>query len=303
MKKISLGILLLVFFACQKQVDYMPQINALNASISALQKSRDSLATALALTNTNLNTTNTNLNITNANILILTKTVDSIKMQLTLINAQISVFTKDLISANANITLLASQIDTLNKQYAALVLKLNDVNTELSLLNGVIVYYPFAGNANDFSGNGYNGTVFGASLIPDRNNNANSAYSFTKTSSNYIALPLLTPINGAAIASFSFWVKTNSASNSGTIFGHWSNNNGGVGINCGISIEQQATTTGLGIYNYSGTAGIFSPSISSSKWHHVVINIDFNQSLSTNKVITYIDNSIQLPFLLQCNLF
>ena len=294
MKKITLGILLVVLsIACQKQVDYMPQINALNASINALQKSRDSLATALALTNTNLNSTNANLNITNANILLLTKSVDSIKTQLTLINTQISVLTKDLTSSNANITLLASQIETLNKQYAALVLKLNDINTELSLLNGVIVYYPFNGNANDISSNGYNGTVFGASLISDRNNNANSAYSFTKTSANYIALPLLTPINGATIASFSFWVKTNSVSNSGTIFGHWSNNNGGVGVNCGISIEQQSTTTGIGIYNYSGTGGIFSPSISANKWHHVVINIDFSQSLNASKVVTYIDNSIQ----------
>ena len=43
---------------------------------------------------------------------------------------------------------------------------------------GLVGYWPFNGNANDESGNGYNGTVFGATLIPDRGGNANSAYYF-----------------------------------------------------------------------------------------------------------------------------
>ena len=50
-----------VILSCQKQVDYQPQINLLNSNIAALQKSRDSLAAALAQTNNNLNTTNNNV--------------------------------------------------------------------------------------------------------------------------------------------------------------------------------------------------------------------------------------------------
>ncbi len=43
---------------------------------------------------------------------------------------------------------------------------------------GLVAYYPFNGNANDQSGNGNNGTVFGAILTLDRFGNSNSAYSF-----------------------------------------------------------------------------------------------------------------------------
>jgi hypothetical protein len=43
---------------------------------------------------------------------------------------------------------------------------------------GLIAYYPFHGNANDESGNGNNGTVFGAALTSDRFGNPNNAYSF-----------------------------------------------------------------------------------------------------------------------------
>ncbi|MBW8034414.1 MAG: T9SS type A sorting domain-containing protein, partial [Planctomycetes bacterium] len=43
---------------------------------------------------------------------------------------------------------------------------------------GLVAYYPFSGNANDESGNGNNGTVYGAALEADRFGNAGSAYSF-----------------------------------------------------------------------------------------------------------------------------
>ena len=44
--------------------------------------------------------------------------------------------------------------------------------------DNLVAHYPFNGNANDEGDNGYNGTVYGAQLIPDRFGNANSAYSF-----------------------------------------------------------------------------------------------------------------------------
>ena len=44
--------------------------------------------------------------------------------------------------------------------------------------NGLVGYWPFTGNANDLSGNGYNGTVNGATLTTDRFGVANRAYSF-----------------------------------------------------------------------------------------------------------------------------
>jgi hypothetical protein len=46
------------------------------------------------------------------------------------------------------------------------------------LTNGLVMYLPFNGNANDASGNGNNGVVSGATLTTNRFGIANSAYSF-----------------------------------------------------------------------------------------------------------------------------
>ena len=52
--------------------------------------------------------------------------------------------------------------------------------------NGLVGWWPFDGNANDISGNGNNGLVYGATLTTDRNLNTNSAYSFN--GSSYISV-------------------------------------------------------------------------------------------------------------------
>ena len=44
--------------------------------------------------------------------------------------------------------------------------------------NGLVGWWPFTGNANDLSGNGYNGIVNGATLTTDRFGNNNQAYNF-----------------------------------------------------------------------------------------------------------------------------
>lgn len=44
--------------------------------------------------------------------------------------------------------------------------------------DGLLAYYPFTGDARDVTGNGHNGTVYGATLTPDRFGNPNSAYTF-----------------------------------------------------------------------------------------------------------------------------
>jgi hypothetical protein len=44
--------------------------------------------------------------------------------------------------------------------------------------DGLVAYYPFNGNANDQSGNGLNGMVYGASLTTDRFGASGSAYLF-----------------------------------------------------------------------------------------------------------------------------
>lgn len=73
-----------------------------------------------------------------------------------------------------------------------------------SLTNGLVIYYPFAGNANDASGNGHNGTVYGAILAPDRFGQPNQAYHFDGSSRIFIANSIL--VSGSAIT-LAAWVK------------------------------------------------------------------------------------------------
>jgi hypothetical protein len=68
---------------------------------------------------------------------------------------------------------------------------------------GLVAYYPFNGNANDESGNGNNGTNYGATLTTDRFGNANSAYSFNGIN-NYIVTPLGNNMQSLTI---SLWFK------------------------------------------------------------------------------------------------
>lgn len=53
--------------------------------------------------------------------------------------------------------------------------------------NGLVAHYPFNGNANDESGNGNDGTVYGnVALTTDRFGNANSAYLFTQQTTSFV---------------------------------------------------------------------------------------------------------------------
>lgn len=51
-------------------------------------------------------------------------------------------------------------------------------NTIITKIPGLVLYYPFTGNADDLSGNNNNGKIHGATLTTDRFGNFNSAYYF-----------------------------------------------------------------------------------------------------------------------------
>ena len=70
------------------------------------------------------------------------------------------------------------------------------VQAQSFITNGLVAYYPFNGNANDESGNGYNGTVHRALLAADRFGRPASCFNFNGRN-NYIQLPLNTgSLNG-----------------------------------------------------------------------------------------------------------
>ena len=71
--------------------------------------------------------------------------------------------------------------------------------------NGLQGWWPFSGNANDGSTNGYNGTVNGATLTSDRFGNSNNAYSFNGTNSQ-ISYSSLFIFNQNGNGSISLWI-------------------------------------------------------------------------------------------------
>ncbi|MCX6257930.1 MAG: choice-of-anchor D domain-containing protein [Bacteroidia bacterium] len=102
---------------------------------------------------------------------------------------------------------------------------------------GTIAYYPFSGNADDASGNGNNGTVYGPVLTSDRFGIPNSAYQFNG-GNDYIqfnGLNVNTNVGGKNTVSF--WMFWNG--NEGMMPIGWNNNydlyfaSGLIGFNSG----------------------------------------------------------------------
>lgn len=84
----------------------------------------------------------------------------------------------------------------------------------MTSLANLVAHLPLNNNANDVTGNGHNGVVFGASLTTDRFGNSNSAYRFNG-SSDYIDLGTL-----GGFKTVSLWVKQDFRSGYEFYFGH-----------------------------------------------------------------------------------
>lgn len=136
--------------------------------------------------------------------------------------------------------------------------------------NGLIGYYPFVGSANDFSGNLYNGTVFGPTLTADRFGNPNAAYQFNGVS-DYIDLPA-SPYIGLNNYSYSLWFKALSNSNNGRIIC--------VGENGGLCQSLTHQTSGylfassFNLGNNPNLSYSQSSALTLSQWHHAVVTRD-----------------------------
>jgi len=84
-----------------------------------------------------------------------------------------------------------------------------EVESQNSLTNGLVAYYPFIGNANDATGNGHNGTDFGATLTTDRFGQLNQAYHFNGTNRIYIGNSTLV---FGSVLTLAAWIKPDSVS-------------------------------------------------------------------------------------------
>jgi len=156
--------------------------------------------------------------------------------------------------------------------------------------NGLVAWYPFSGNANDSSGNGNKGTVYGASLTTDRFGNRNSAYFFNGYST--ILVPHNNLLNLTGDFTISSWFKVASyVTKYNTLF-ILSKNDGDTGVSgytYGIwkilpfKINFQANPF-FNSNTYPDSSGI----VSDTNWNHFVTVY----SKSKNILSYYLNNQL-----------
>jgi hypothetical protein len=135
------------------------------------------------------------------------------------------------------------------------------------LTAGLVAYYPFNGNANDESGNGNNGTVFGGAIT-------NNTLVLGDNASDRLSLPY-TIINGMTDFTFSARLKINTIH----LIGSWACN---IFISGARNSEQNAITFGyrktlnkwwLGINEASNPIYYFDENtlIADGNWHYITV--------------------------------
>jgi hypothetical protein len=147
--------------------------------------------------------------------------------------------------------------------------------------NGLVGWWPFSGNANDLSGNGYHLTNSNVSFGNDRNNSPNSAAYFSGNSSQLISQTTFSEFTATPNQSYSFWFK-NVSSNWRFIVNYANTSSSRISIlpntlastksvaiiganachNCGVS------TPGDG-YDFPA------PGLDNG-WHHILVNVSTN---------------------------
>lgn len=116
--------------------------------------------------------------------------IEALKGQLTQQLEKINQLTGQLEKQGADIEKLTAEIAELKAICEELKGLMEELLTGKSPVptNGLVAWWPFNGNANDESGNSFNGTVNGANLTTDRFLNTNKAYSLNGVSS-FISIP------------------------------------------------------------------------------------------------------------------
>lgn len=170
---------------------------------------------------------------------------------------------------------------------SAIFLILN-AQAQVNLPNGLMIHYPFTGNANDVSGNNNNGTANGVTLRPDRANTASASYEFDGVNDN-ITVPNSTSFDVPADRhSISFWFQLCMipAANDGNEYYIMAKMNSATNHGWHIFMRRDVGTDGmLRIYYRGINSGNFATqtvcsvpinTVEIGSWHHVVFIIGSN---------------------------
>ena len=145
-------------------------------------------------------------------------------------------------------------------------------------VDGLVAYYPFNGNANDESGNGNNCAVTNCTLVSDRFNNLNRAYSFNGTSSRItgIANPAVLSLTQVTLSA---WVKINGYGKQfPRIIGVAPS--GTSSEKYGMYFNIASAPRAFGFLINPGPTTIWSQTLFSNDnvWHHLLITFDGNMT-------------------------
>ncbi|MBN1409633.1 MAG: LamG domain-containing protein [Spirochaetales bacterium] len=155
--------------------------------------------------------------------------------------------------------------------------------------NGLVGFFPFAGNANDenMTGTAYNGNVNGATLVAGHDGAGSHAYSFEEASSNSITVT--DPVNYRSAAySLSFWFRIDAPVNN-SIFIYFYDVAGFKGYYTNWRTEPSVVIRhryGDGVANNFEDSGI----ITTGVWHHCFIVNDGASPNSTQTI--YVDGVV-----------
>ena len=149
--------------------------------------------------------------------------------------------------------------------------------------------YPFDGNANDISGNSFNGTTHGVTLATGRKGDTNSSYYFGGYKSgnpDYIDLPTLQSINNTEEISISMWLKVDASVPSGNTPFSMLPDSPSDRLNAHINYSPYSVYWDNG--SISGNGRVYTNVTNTYTWDHYV----FIKSASLNKMKVYKNNTL-----------
>ncbi|KJU85026.1 conserved hypothetical protein, secreted, partial [Candidatus Magnetobacterium bavaricum] len=160
---------------------------------------------------------------------------------------------------------------------------------QASLTDGLVAYYPFNGNANDESGNGNSGSVYGATLTTDRFGNANKAYVFNGTT-DYIGIANGPSFIMSSAITLTAWVKYQAE---GTIITHGGQCPDGASPFKGYQFILRATKTGNIDMTAIGGSGNFTDPMNQITSDNIIFNDGYYHlvvvTFNSGNMAVYID--------------
>ena len=215
-------------------------------------------------------------------------------------------FDSNNIAGATNYTLVVTNAQTTNMGYYRVVVtntlgSVTSSNASLTvlivptnLLQGLVAYYPFNGNANDASGNGNNGTMAGsAALGVDRFGNSNLCLSLPGTAGTGSGVDIPSLANMAYTpVTYSAWFRLNDYPPFTaycavmTLLGR---EQCGDAYEGGICVYSQAGALTNALLYYTGASGNATLTPPTNQWCHVVLTMD------TNGAATWYFNGTNVP--------